>query len=268
MQKRNVNSSAYGWVKLPRWILGWEHFKDINVMHLYVYLLLSADKETGSVEASIRGLASMTGLSVQNVRTALKTLEREGMVKRGLTQHLTQDLTQHLTQQTGVITICDFDVYSGSESDSQHTNQHTFQHTNQHSLQKGFPPTPPFPKNKQENNNIIINNSACAKDVFVDEVHNCDLKQEMALKSLGLSPDDLQRFIAIAEDIMQEWELTGTDDWSWKHLINHARIKIRKSNETAKTNRTANRTSADTPDQWRQRIAADALSRFQSEISN
>lgn len=254
MQKER-NNSRKGWAKLPRHLLDWEHVKNINAVYLYVYLLLSADIETGNVAVSIRGLADMTGLSVQNVRTVLNLLERGGLITRGLTQNL----TQNLTHRTSVITICGFDSYDGEESDSQHTNQHSVQHTNQHTLQKGFPPIPPFLKNKQENN-IITNNIACAKEILADEIHTCELKQEMALRSLGMKPYELQKFITIAEEIMQEWELTNADDWSWRHLINHARIKIKKENGSQRTNNNGN--AADTsPDAFARYFAAKELER-------
>lgn len=225
MQTKEENSRK-GWVKLPRRLLDWKHIKNINAVYLYAYLLLSVDMETGSVKVSIRGLADKTGLSVQNVRTLLNLLEREGLV----TRELTQEVTQKLTQGTSVITICDCDTYSTIQNNSQHSDQHGCQHSDQHSLQKGFPPTPPFLKNRENINNNINNNIAREKDVLADEVHNCYAKQEMALKSLGMIPADLPKFIALAEDIMQEWELTNADDWTWRHLINHARIKIRREN--------------------------------------
>jgi DNA-binding IscR family transcriptional regulator len=245
-------------VKLPRQLLDWKHIKNINAVYLYAYLLLSADRETGSVRVSIRGLADMTGLSVQNVRTILNLLEREGMV----TRELTHQVTQQLTQGTSVITICDLVDYDASESDSQHSNQHSAQHSNQHTLQKGFSPTPPFLKNKQEINNNININSACAKDKFAEEVNTCYAKQEQALMSLGMRPDELPKFLAIAKDIMTEWELTNSDDWTWRHLINHARIKIKNDGSQRKTNDTAADAS---PDAFTRYFAAKEFERRSKE---
>jgi hypothetical protein len=238
-------------------ILDWKHIKNINAVYLYAYLLLSADRETGSVKVSIRGLADMTGLSVQNVRTILNLLKREGMV----TQELTHEVTQQLTQGTSVITICDLVGYTTSKVDDQHGSQHSDQHRSQHTLQKGFPPTPPFLKNKQEyNNNIIINNSAREKEIFVNEVNTCYAKQEQALISLGMTPADLPKFLAIAKDILTEWELTGADDWTWRHLINHARIKIKNENGNQRTNNNGNAADA-SPDAFASYYAAKEYER-------
>lgn len=251
-REREIN---YGWVKLPRMILDWKHIKNINAVYLYVYLYLSADRETGSVKVSIRGLADMTGLSVQNVRTILNLLKREGMI----TQEVTHEVTQRLTHGTSVITICDLVGYDDSKVDDQHRSQHSDQHRSQHTLQKGFPPTPPLLKNKQEINNNIIN-SAYAREKFVEEVNTCYAKQEQALMSLGMSPNELQKFIAIANDIMTEWELTDAEDWTWRHLINHARIKLRNDNGNQRTNNNGN--AADTsPDAFARYFAAKELER-------
>jgi DNA-binding IscR family transcriptional regulator len=146
--ERNIN---YGWAKLPRHLLDWKHIKNINAVYLYAYLLLSADTETGSVEVSIRGLAEHTGLSVQNVRTILNLLEREGMV----TRELTHKVTQQLTQGASVITICDLADYDAYESASQHSNQHSIQHTNQHSVKEVSPHTPLLENNKENKKKIL-----------------------------------------------------------------------------------------------------------------
>lgn len=255
-RERDIN---YGWVKLPRMILDWKHIKNINAVYLYVYLYLSADRETGSVKVSIRGLADMTGLSVQNVRTILNLLEREGMV----TRRLTHEVTQRITQGTSVIIICDLVNCDTAESDSQHRSQHSDQHRSQHTLQKGFPPTPPLLKNKQEiNNNNTI--SARAREKFIEEVNTCYAKQEQAMMSLGMSPNDLQKFIAIANDIMTEWELTDADDWTWRHLINHARIKLRKDNGNQRTTNNGNSADA-SPDAFTRYFATKEYERRAAE---
>lgn len=255
-REREIN---YGWVKLPRMILDWKHIKNINAVYLYAYLLLSADRETGSVKVSIRGLADMTGLSVQNVRTILNLLKREGMV----TQELTHEVTQQLTQGTSVITICDLVGYDATKDDDKHRSQHSDQHRSQHTLQKGFSPTPPLLKNKQEYNNNI-NNSACAREKFIEEVNTCYAKQEQALMSLGMGPNELSKFLDIANDIMTEWRLTDADDWTWRHLINHARIKLRNDNGNQRTNNNGNSADA-SPDAFSRYFAGKEFERRAAE---
>lgn len=90
----------------------------------FAYLVGMADKE-GKYECSLRGLAKVTGLSVQQVRTLL------------LCYQSTQLITQSATHQSTQITICK----RGSCRVFKNTNQHTSQHTQQHT--KESPPLPP-----------------------------------------------------------------------------------------------------------------------------
>ena len=74
-----------GWIKLHRRLLGWEWHKDANTLSVFVHLLLLAAHkphevdgitlEAGQVLISLRKLATLTGLSFQNVRTALAHLQ-------------------------------------------------------------------------------------------------------------------------------------------------------------------------------------------------
>lgn len=78
------------YIKLSRKILEWEWYSDINTCRLFIHLLLKANwKEgrfqgveipRGSLVTSYSSLAKDTGLSVKNVRTALKHLEATGEV--------------------------------------------------------------------------------------------------------------------------------------------------------------------------------------------
>lgn len=78
------------WIKLNRNILKWECFKDPNVCHLWIYILLSANAfpnewkgtkiKAGQFITSREHLSEETGLTVSQVRTALKILtERESI---------------------------------------------------------------------------------------------------------------------------------------------------------------------------------------------
>lgn len=96
--------SLKGWIKMHRKITEWELYKDIAAKTLFLHLLLTASyKDTvspsgfvihaGYCFTSIRRLAEETGLSVQQVRTALKKLE----ATHALTQQVTQVATQRMT---------------------------------------------------------------------------------------------------------------------------------------------------------------------------
>ena len=70
-----------GWIKLHRQILDWEWYDDINVKVLFLHLLLTANYEDkkwqgttikrGQLVTSRQHLAEQTGLSEQQVRTAI-----------------------------------------------------------------------------------------------------------------------------------------------------------------------------------------------------
>lgn len=79
-----------GFVYLHRKILDWEWYDDHNVFRLFIYLLLKANWKDGKWKGhevkrgqhitSIQTLVETTGLTAQQVRTALKKLKSTGEV--------------------------------------------------------------------------------------------------------------------------------------------------------------------------------------------
>ena len=77
-----------GWIKVNRKLLNWEWYKETNTKSLFIHALLRANFDDqkfqgiivprGSFVSSYPNLAAETGLSVQNVRTALKRLISTG----------------------------------------------------------------------------------------------------------------------------------------------------------------------------------------------
>lgn len=100
---------AGGYISLHRQILDWEWFKDTNTLCLFIYLLLSANFtdtrflgkkiKRGQVVTSLATMSEKTGLSVQNVKTALKHLI------------LTGEVTNVSNRQYRIITIVKYDEY-------------------------------------------------------------------------------------------------------------------------------------------------------------
>lgn len=109
-----------GWIKIHKKMLQWEWFTDVNVAHLFVYLLLAANYEDrqwrgmtierGQLVTSRDHLAQATGLSVQQVRTALDKLERTG------------EITQKSTNKYRIVTICKYLNYQMVDDSEQPTN--------------------------------------------------------------------------------------------------------------------------------------------------
>ena len=108
-----------GFITLHRKLTQWEWYTAPNHMFLFSHLLLIANYKDGSwrginyrrgdVLTSLEHLAKETGLSVRNVRTILKNLEKTGEIKRKPTRKLT-----HLS-------VCKYDTYqsNGIQGDMQ-----------------------------------------------------------------------------------------------------------------------------------------------------
>lgn len=104
-------------VKLDRNILEWRWYKDQNTKALFIHLLLKANIRPhgfrtvtinrGELATSYASLAAETGLSIQNVRTALAHLETTGEVTR----------KQH--SKFVVISIPQYDLYQSQLTGNQ-----------------------------------------------------------------------------------------------------------------------------------------------------
>lgn len=101
-------------------------FKKPLTFHYFTYCLLSAwwSKEpttfnlggidvlihTGEFATTLRRSAYETGLSIQNIRTAIKTLKLTGM--------LTEDLTRSLTNGGRVLKVCNYSLYQSKKTEA------------------------------------------------------------------------------------------------------------------------------------------------------
>lgn len=102
------------YVKISRKILEWEWYKDVNTKVLFFHILLKANWKLGrfqgtevprgSFVTSQQNLALETGLTLKNVRTALKHLENTGEVA----------VNRH--SKFSVITIKNYDKYQSGGS--------------------------------------------------------------------------------------------------------------------------------------------------------
>jgi len=133
-----------GWVKLHRRLLEWEWYRTENMVHLFTYLLLSANHETkrwmgieverGQLITGRKSISVSTGISEQSIRTCLDRLKS------------TKEVTIKSTNKYTIITICNYESYQCDENE---TNQHINQVTNQQ-LTNNQPAT----NHKQELKNI------------------------------------------------------------------------------------------------------------------
>ena len=102
------------YVKISRKILEWEWYTDANTKVLFLHILLKANWKDGrfqgvevprgSFVTSLQNLAAETGLTVRNVRTALKHLENTG------------EVTSNRHAKFSVITVKNYDRYQSSDT--------------------------------------------------------------------------------------------------------------------------------------------------------
>lgn len=102
-----------GYIKLFRKIVNWEWYTDVNTCHLFMHMLIMANHDTqkwrgevierGTFVTSYGSLSSETGLTVREVRTALKHLISTG------------DIEVKATKQNTRIYIVKYDFYQKSD---------------------------------------------------------------------------------------------------------------------------------------------------------
>ena len=194
-----------GWIKLHRSILTWEWWDDFNVRTLFIYCLLMAnhtDKQwrgivipRGSFATSLPELAKGTGLSVQQVRTAISKLKSTG------------EITDQSTREYRTITICNYANYQMDDSDAQQTNQQTEQQTNNSNQEC------------KNNNNIILDSSLRSESMsdLPSDASSSDPKVEDEIEKI-----DYQKLIAF-------WNENSKGRWGTLRNIENNRRKMVKA---------------------------------------
>jgi len=98
-----------GWVKIHRKFLDWEWFNKSEAVHLFLYMLIKAnhkdakwqgnDVKRGQFISSLGNISNATGISIQQIRTILKKLEK------------TNEIEVKSTSQFTIVTICKYECY-------------------------------------------------------------------------------------------------------------------------------------------------------------
>jgi hypothetical protein len=109
-----------GWIKLHRKLIEWEWFHDSKMVHLFIYLLLSANHADGNWQGieikrgqfvtGLDSLSKATGISTQSLRTCLSKLTKS------------KELTSKSTNKYRILTLCNYETYQLKETD---TNKQT-----------------------------------------------------------------------------------------------------------------------------------------------
>lgn len=104
--------ASQGHIKIDRRILSWEWYKDSNMVHVFLHLLLNANYTDSRFEGSLikRGqlvigrlkLATALGLTERQIRTCLEKLKK------------TNEIAIKTTNRFSVVTIIKYDDYQSS----------------------------------------------------------------------------------------------------------------------------------------------------------
>jgi DNA-binding transcriptional MerR regulator len=133
-----------GWIKLHRKFLDWEWFNKSEAVHLFLYMLIKAnhkdakwqgnDVKRGQFISSLGNISNATGISIQQIRTILKKLEK------------TNEIEVKSTSQFTIVTICKYECY---QDENETTNKPLT--NNQQTTNK---PSTTNKNEKKEKNNI------------------------------------------------------------------------------------------------------------------
>ena len=144
----NINTGG-GFITLDRKILNWEWYDDANTMRVFLHLLLTANHEDkkwhgidvkrGQRVTSLAHLAEETGLTVQQIRTAISHLKSTGEITTKSTRHYT------------VVTIAKYDFYQSK--DSRATRKATRKPTSKQQATNKQPTTNNNDNNENNDNN-------------------------------------------------------------------------------------------------------------------
>ena len=185
-------NDAGGFITLHRQIIKWEWYTDSTTKDLFLHLLLTASFadtrflgkkiKRGQVVTSLPKLASETGLSIQNVRTALKHLISTG--------EITEKVTGNPGHSYRLITVVKYDEFqkltgkptdelAGRQQDAnrtltgrQHHNNNINNVNNDNKVTsntKGFTP----PSRDEVLSYIRENNFTVDGDYFFDHYESC-----------------------------------------------------------------------------------------------
>jgi len=120
-----------GWIKIHRKFLDWEWFNKSEAVHLFLYMVIKAnhkdnkwqgnDVKRGQFISSLGNISSATGITIQQIRTILKKLEK------------TNEIVVKSTSQFTIVTICKYECYQDENEDANKPITNNQQTTNKQS---------------------------------------------------------------------------------------------------------------------------------------
>lgn len=155
----NINGN---WIKLFSKFVNWEWYKDQNTKSLFIHCLLKANwKEAkfmgetiprGSFVTSLDSLAKELGLTVQEIRTALKHLIS------------TSEITSKSTNKYRIITVVNYELYQqvNKQTNSQSTSNQQATNNQLTTIEEYIE----YKTNTEYKNNSVCNNTPACEENF------------------------------------------------------------------------------------------------------
>ena len=150
-----------GWIKLYRKFSEWEWFNVSEMVHLFIYLLLNANREDGTwrgveikrgqILTGLESLHKVTGISIRTIRTCLDRLQT------------TREIDRQTTNKYSIITICNYESYQGEKLNSDKQND------------------------RQNDNQLTSNRQAGGIKQEYKKIRNKELKDTPLIPSIGIN---------------------------------------------------------------------------------
>ena len=207
-----------GWIKIHRKMVDWEWYSHPTTFVVWMHLLIEATHEEkewkgvpisiGQLVTSVNSLAISTGLSIQQVRTALRNIQTTG------------EITIKTTNKYSIITICKYDEYQLLNGKGQQTKQQT---------------------NNKQTNNILINKEDKEVKSLLDKSRIPPTLEEVELfNSLMGYGINSQQFVAFYES--KDWYVGKNKMKDWQAALRGWAMRSNKE-----SNNKTNRRSTDVP---------------------
>lgn len=191
-----------GWLKIHRKMSRWGWISTPSTFNTFLHLLLLANYEdmkwkgitihAGQMVTSVAALVEFTGLTTQQVRTALKNLQS------------TKEITIKTTNKYSIITICKYEQYQTFDTNEQQTNNKQITNEQQTNNNNGR-----NKESKNDNNNIEEKEINKRKRPSVQEVQDYCTERHNGI--------DAEEFIAFYES--RGWKSGKTTIVDWKAAI-------------------------------------------------
>lgn len=190
-------------------------YQNINARLLYLHIACNVELSTYSYCHSWRSLASELGMSYQNLRTALKQLEKDGLIAtQQATQHATYGATRKVTHRVThirLLKITELDEPANEPANSQANSQSNSQ-------------------NNSQSNSIKINNNNF-KEERLSPTHARECAEELAAMATEVLKLTLQESDQLLEEFLKRKEIerkTWTDSGDLKaHFLSWCEKNLR-----------------------------------------